>query len=1014
MELMKRLFPFLIIFSYCLPGHAIFAQSEVPHFEYLTISEGLPHNTVYCIAQDRNGLMWFGTQDGLVRFDGYTCQVVRQQEPDTAGFLGKSIHCLLQDSHGNLWAGTRGNGINFRDNRTGTFLNLKSEPALQIISKSWINTLCEDHSGRIWIGTIDNGLLIYDPKTHTSRHFDKSNCQLTDNAISKIIIDKTGKVWIGASGKGIYYYDEKSNDFVKLHSSVSGDTDFESFRKTMHADDKGHLWIGTEGSGLYQLDLASGKLQRFTMENGLASNNIMGIAENKQGHLLLATDGGGLNILDPSTQQFSIYKSNPGQKSLNTNALYNVCIDRDQNVWIGTYNGGVNVNKIHKTWFETISLTGIKSAEPTTQSVLSLCESIDGSIFIGSDGGGLFILDKKDKVMQAIPNHPAGYGNVVKTILEDSRNRLWLGYFNDGLSYYDRKSGTFCHYRANAADTMSLSGNNVWSITEGEDGKLWIGIIGGGVNLFDPETGLFKRYRHHSNDTFSITSDDVMTVLVDRQSEVWIGTATDGLNLLDKNTGHFRHFVHEQAKDKSLSANDIRCIFQDSKNRIWVGTESGGLNLWQGKNEFTHFTMEDGLISNAIMGIVEDSDGYLWLSTFKGITRFEPATKKCLNFDFHHNPFITANQFNQAAILAAANRTIYFGGINGLTFIHTDDVRIYETKPSVAFTDFRIFNKSVPVGLLADGRTILSQSLQEVSEIHLSYYDNVFSFEFAALDYTEPFKSQYAFKMDGFDRGWRNTTSDQRVVTYTNLDPGTYFFRVKGTNSIGIWSDEQIMKVIIAPPYWQTWWFKTIVLLLMAALVWLALRIYTTRREMTLKQKVLESERSILALTNENLVSEQTILQLQNEKLEVEIKSKSAELMSNAVQAAHKNEILIGVKEKLEEIQTASDQEKASRLIKSLKSMLSTEIEGEKSWEQFTTYFDQVNQNFITELLRKHPSLTQNDLRMCALTRLNMSNKEMAALLNISVQGVEKSRYRLKKHLGLTAEDDLGAYLRVI
>ncbi|MEP7127409.1 MAG: two-component regulator propeller domain-containing protein [Chitinophagales bacterium] len=1011
---MKQIFSCVFFFWLSSCSQLLFAQSENLHFEYITISEGLPHNTVFCIIQDRNGLMWFGTQDGLVRYDGYECHVFKYQESDTTGFQGKSIHCLLEDKAGNLWVGTQGNGINFRDSKTGTFKNLKREPALKTISESWINTLCEDKAGRIWIGTINKGLLIYDPGTHTSSHFDNQNCHLTDNAVSKIIEDRNGTIWVATSGTGIYYYDEKSKDFQKIHSSINGDTDFDSFRKTLFTDSKGNLWIGTEGSGLYQLKLDTKQLHRFTLQDGLASNNIMGIAENKNGVLLLATDGGGLNIYHPEKQTFSVYKYNQDQKSLNTNALFNVCIDRDENAWVGTYNGGVNVLKVHKTWFETLVHSGNKPGELSHRSVLSLCKTADGSIFVGTDGGGLDIFDKVTSTFSIIQNDPAGYGNVVKTIFEDSQKRLWLGYFNDGLSFFDRRNGTFIHYRSVAHDSMSLSGNNVWSIAEGEKGLLWIGIIGGGVNLFDPASGHFKRFSHQPDDPFSIASDDVMTVFVDKLKQVWIGTASGGLDLFEKSTGHFTHFKQEHGNAKSISANDIRCIFQDTKDRIWIGTESGGLNLWLGKNEFQHFTTENGLISNAIMGIAEDSSGYLWLSTFKGIIRFDPETKKFLNFDFHHNPYTTSNQFNQGATLSDGEGTLYFGGINGLTFIRPEKVRIYETKPAIVFTDFRIFNKSVPVGMLPEGRTILNLSLQEASEIHLSYYDNAFSFEFAVLDYTDPFKSDYAYKMDGFDNGWRNTKADQRLVTYTNLDPGTYTFTVKGTNSIGIWSDERSMKVIIAPPFWETWWFKLLVLLFLAAVIWLALRIYTTRREMALKQKVLESERSILTLTNENLTSEQTILHLQNEKLEVEIKSKSAELMSNAVQAAHKNEILIGVKEQLEEINSAADKEKAGRLIRSLKSTLSTEIEGEKSWEQFTTYFDQVNQNFITELLKKHPSLTQNDLRMCALTRLNMSNKEMAALLNISVQGVEKSRYRLKKHLGLTAEDDLSAYLRII
>lgn len=1010
---MKRSLRHHFIFIFCLYGFAMQAQTEAPQFEYLTISEGLPHNTVYCIMQDRNGLMWFGTQDGLVRYDGYGCQVFRQNETDTSGFLGKSIHSLLEDKHGNLWIGTRSDGINLRDIKTGAFKNLKSEPSLKIISKSWINTLCEDKSGRIWIGTINKGLVIYNPQTGSSKHFDSRNSSLTDHAISKIAEDEQGRIWVGASGTGIYFFDEKKQDFQKVHSDAEGDTDFESFRKTFLADGNGYLWVGTEGSGLYRVELNSREIKRFTLPDGLSSNNIVSIALNKDGQLLLATDGGGLNIFNPTTEQFSVFMYDQSQNSLNTNALLNICIDRDSNIWIGTYNGGVNIIKIHKTWFETLSLTGIKSSALTTQSVLTLFETLDGSIYIGSDGGGLYTLNKETKAITAISNQPAGYGNVVKAIYEDQRKRLWLGYYNDGLSYYNRERGTFRHFRSIATDSLSLSGNNVWSVTEGENGKLWIGIIGGGVNLFDPEAGTFTRFRHRPSDPNSISSDDVMTLMVDNRSEVWIGTATEGLNLFDKSTGRFIRYVHERGNERSLSANDVRCIFKDSKSSIWIGTESGGLNLWLGDGAFEHFTMEDGLISNAIMGIAEDNNGHLWLSTYKGIIRFEPETRRLLNFDFHHHPFLTANQFNQAAILTDRDGMLYFGGINGLTLINPLHVRFYDVKPALVFTDFRIFNKSVPVGVLADGRTILSRILQETKEIRLSYYDNVFSFEFAALDYTEPFKNQYAYKMDGFDRDWRSTSADQRLVTYTNLDPGTYTFRVKGTNSNGVWSDEKIMIIIIDPPFWETIWFKILVLVCLLSLAWLALKIYTTRREMALKQKVLESERSILTLTNENLTSEQTILQLQNEKLEFEIKSKSAELMSNAVQTAHKNEILIGVKTQLEEISNTADKEKSVRLIKNLKSTLSTEIEGEKNWEQFTTYFDQVNQNFITELLKKHPALTQTDLRMCALTRLNMSNKEMAALLNISVQGVEKSRYRLKKHLGLTTEDDLAAYLRL-
>ncbi len=988
------------------------AQLSKNQIDYITIVDGLPHNTVFCLMQDKNDFLWFGTQDGLARYDGYNCRIFKQNKPDSLGFQGKSIQCLLEDKQGNIWVGTQTDGLNIRNSNTGQFKNLKDDSAFAEISKSWVKTLFEDKNGHIWVGTMDKGVLVFDPKTHTSKRFDNKNSQLKDNAVSKVVQDENGIIWLGTKGKGIYYFEDNKQDFQELHTTQAGNTDFDSYRKTLFADKKGTIWVGTKGSGLYKIDNKTKQIQQFALQNGLSSNNIMGIAESSDGDLYLATDGGGLNVFNPKTQLVTVFDYPKTSNTLNTNALLDILIDHDKNIWIGTYNGGVNVFKAHKTSFENFTHTGNKPRELSHRSVLSLSKTTDGRIFVGTDGGGLNVLDKKNMLFSVIPNNPVGYGNVVKTIFEDSQKRLWLGYFNDGLSLFDSKNGSFKHFRTRANDPLSISGNNVWSIAEGDSSNLWLGILGGGLNFLNTSTQTFQQYRHNPNDPLSISSDDVITVLVDNGKSVWVGTNTTGLNLLNRKTGHFTHFIQENSKPQSLSANDIRCLFQDTKGRLWVGTESGGLNLWLGKdNQFEHFTSQNGLISNAVMGILEDKSGYLWISTFKGISRFDVEKKEFLNFDFQRNPSFNANQFNQSAMVLDTEGVLYFGGINGLTLIRPNDVQFFYKKPKAVLTDFKIFNQTVPVGRLADNRTILAKNLEEVAEIPLSYYDNAFSFEFAALDFTEPLKNQYAYKMDGFDDTWRSTTGEQRMVTYTNLDPGTYTFRVKGTNNNGVWSDEKTVKIVIAPPFWKTWWFKFLLFMAFTALAVLALRIYTKRRELDLRQKVLESERAILTLTNEKLASEQAFLQLQNEKLVDEIHVKNSELMSKAAQTAHKNEILIALNEELEAIRNANGDDK-NKLLRGLKMTLKTEIEGEKSWEQFTLYFDQINQNFTTELLKKHPILTQNDLRMCALTRLNMSNKEMAALLNISVLGVEKSRYRLKKRLSLSVEEDLDEYLR--
>ncbi len=990
------------------------AQSVLSHFEYLTISEGLPHNTVYCSLQDKNGFIWFGTQDGLARYDGYECRTFRQSEEDTVGFLGKSIHSILEDKKGNLWIGTQTNGINFRDINTGKFKNLGNNDAFKSISKNWINAIVEDDKGLIWVGSAGGGILIYDPKSQKSKLYNSNNSDLKSNYILKIIQDGNGKIWVATSGTGIYYFDDKKQDFTLFHSIKYGDTDFNSFRKTFFSDKKGNLWVGTEGSGLYKIDLKTLSILRYTIKNGLSSNNVTGIAANDSEGLLITTDGGGLNILNLKTNQFSHILYDETKSLINTNALLNILVDSGQNLWLGTYNGGVNVYKPHRSWFETLTRTGKKSGELSQRSVLSVCKTTTNQILVGTDGGGLNLYDKKNKTFTLIPNNPVGFGNVVKTIFEDSKKRVWLGYFNEGMSQLEMPSMK--------AHRVKIQGNNVWSIAESENGDLNIGILGGGVSVICAETG-------HALAMPRLSSDDIITQFEDKSHQLWIGTATQGLNLWDRKRENCTQFVHQNNNQNSISANDVRCIFQDSKSRTWIGTESGGLNLWLGNGKFQHFTTNEGLISNSIMSILEDKQGFLWISTFNGLCRImvdslsisqknrgkEEGLSSIINFDFRRNLHSINNQFNQASAMTDENGTLYFGGINGLTIVEPDLIHVYEKKPQIAFTDFKIFNKSISNWKSLEEDNYLKKPLEETSDITLSYKDNVFSLEFTSLDFTNPFENKFQYKLEGFDKQWISSSSDQRLVTYTNLDPKTYFFKVKGSNNYGIWSDEKILKITITPPFWKTWWFNLLVLLFTFLLGRITFKFVLKRRELALKQKILQSESSLLALKNEKLSSDQIVLNLQNEKLANEIKSKNTELMSKAAQMAYKNESLLQLKEQISDITSATvDVETlhALSLLKKLKSTLNTEIESEKSWEQFSIYFDEVNQNFTAELLKKHPQLTQNDLRMCALTRLNMSNKEMAALLGITVTGVEKSRYRLKKRLELKPEDNLDDFLR--
>lgn len=995
---MKPILIFLLIFIGW--GYAMTAQPDSLHFEHLTIEDGLPHNRVHSILQDKSGFLWFGTQEGLVRYDGYVCKVFRQSRLANNGFLGKNVECLLEDKKGNLWVGMQSEGINIKDGITGIFKNLQNLPAFSNIKGAWIRSMIEDKNGRIWIGTVGKGLLIYDPITEKSQHFNIQNSGLKDNTVSAIIEDsQNGAIWLSSAGTYIYKYDLNTQQIIPIE--LASPTKYIDFRKTLHLDGQGNLWVGTQNLGLFKYHIASQRLTQYLKTNdnkGLNSVNVLDIAQAKDGKLLLATDGGGLNIFDPISETFKVYTyTNQSQNALNANAHYCVYIDKDDNIWIGTINGGVNVYKSNKTRFDNFTHVGNRKDELTHRSVISIAEMPQGKIWIGTDGGGLNLFNRYKNSFKKITysTNSINNHNVVRAIFKDSKSRLWLGYFNDGIDLFEASSERpVKHFKYNPSDPLSISSNNIWSFAEDKDGSIWVATERNGIAVLKPETGHFNRYYHNPMDSLSLSSNYIIVIFIDKNNNLWVGTESSGLNLFDRQTNKFIRFKHQNNNPLSINADDVRSIFQDSKGRLWIGTESGGLDLFE-NGSFKHLTTADGLISDAIMGISEDKNGILWLSSIKGISRFNPDTKEIVNFDFHKTK--SNNQFNSMAALCASNGELYFGGINGLSVINPNWVRAQGHLSNVILTDFKVFNASISSGKQANGYTYFKTSLENAQEIDLPYNDNAFSLEFASLDFTEPYKNQYAYKMEGFDNEWQYTSADKRLITYTNLDPATYIFKIKSSSANGVWGTEKTIKIRIHPPFWKTWWFYLLAFVALVALAFLALNIYTAQREMVLQQRLLESEREVLNLKNEMLTSE--------------VEDKNSELMSKTAQMAHTNEVLLGIKDQLKAIRDGNEFEKLKQL-RILTRTLETEIQSEEGWQEFTFYFDQVNQNFTKELLKKHPNLTQNDLRICTLTRLNISTKEIASLLNISVKGVQKSRYRLKQRMGLTGEDDLYSYLR--
>jgi len=942
-------------------------------FDHLTIREGLSHNTVHCLLQDQYGYVWIGTQNGLNKYDGYGFEIYRSGESTDPGFSGKTITALFEDAKGNLWVGTEKAGINFRESGKDAFTNIKFEE----IERAGVSSFAEDNDGNIWMTTIGAGVLKYEVRTKTSQIFNEQNSNLSSNHSFSVLETGDKEICVAAAGPGLNYL-QPNGQFEHRYSPPQDNVN--GYRKQLYKDNDG-FWVATEGTGVFQIKANS--QTRFAPGDGdfpLSSHICRDVIRASDGLVYMATDGDGLNVYDEEKGVVHSYRSIlEAPTSLNSNALYSLLEDRTGNIWIGTYNGGVNLIKKNKTWFEFYTAGSVQNNSLQKPSILSIAQTVNGNIWVGTDGGGVNLLNQDNgrvsfSIYMNDPQYPTTIaGNAVKTIFEDSKNRIWLGVFGAGLDRFDPNTGVFKHY-----SYSSYGSNTIWGIAERKDGKFWIATLDQGLLIFDSETESFEKFSGGE----ALDGQPIMAVFADENDNLWLGTDNNGLFFREEGTG-LNHYKNDPKDSTSISSNEVRAIFQDSKNTIWIGTESGGLNKYLGDQKFQSITKQDGLIANSVMGITEDHSGLLWISSYEGISQLNTETGEIRNFNFHTGQ--NSNQFNQMSSLTAQDGKLYFGGINGLNAIAPESVKAANSNSSIVFTDLKIFNKSIRSGKMADGRTILKKPIESAEEINLQYGDNSFSIEFSVLDFKTSTENLFFYKMEGFDLDWQTSGVGMHSASYTNLDPGEFVFKVKNG------SEESSIKVNIKPPFWKTIWFRIFMFLLAFVLIIGGfLFVFYRQKE---------------AYNREMMKAESEILQLKNEKLETEVEIKNSKLMFSSVQMAHKKEILTNIKEEM--AQTKDDPNKLRQVLR----MLDKELEGEDYWKEFNLYFDKVDKQFIKSIKKQKPKLTQNDLRLCSLIRLNLSTKEIASLLNVSVRGVEQSRYRLKKRLNLESGQDLVEYI---
>jgi len=872
-------------------------------FQHITTEQGLSQNTIDCITQDSRGFMWFGTWNGLNRYDGYNF-VVFKSENQQPGLSNDFIYSICEDNDGNVWAGTKNglNKINHQTNIIENFYHLDNDP--NSISNNRINTVYCDSQGYIWVGTAGNGMdkikVDKEEGKYLFTHFrnDKLNPNsLPGNEINSIIQDRKGFLWVGTN-EGLGWMNISTGRFNIFQNnpmfinSISSNTVL-----TIFEDRAGIIWVGTN-NGLNKYDPMKGVFKHYITDpdnpGSISHLTVNSISEDIDGNLLVGTLGG-LNRFNPENESF--YHFPVGQNdaySLNNEFINAVFADKQGNIWIGSDKGGINKYNSQQKGFGYFASNPSNPNSLSSNTINSVLDEMS-VLWIGTAGGGLNRYNKVNRTFTHFHNisHDQGSisSNFISAIWKDQRDITWIATWGGGLNQLvsEKGNGVFRHYRENTG-ANSICSDYISAVWADPKGFLLIGTLTG-LDLFHQEQGEFMHIANQSGWRNRIS--EVGCILKDSKGYYWIGTRLGLYRFADKfldkdmQDKDITRFTNIHGVANSLPGDYVISLAEDEKGNIWAGTYGSGISRisisGSGQATFTNFNQNDGLCNNVVYAIQKDGKGRLWLSTDNGLSRFDPDLRQFKNF--YVSDGLQSNQFYWSASCAGKDGRLYFGGMEGLNYFYPDSIRDNSYVPSVVITDFKVFNTSVNIGKWNNKKVLLKKVINETSKINISYKENVFSFEFSSLDYFLPEKIQFKYRMKGVDKDWVTVPSSRRFVTYTNLEGGEYLFEVKASNSDGVWNDTPTQLMIhISPPFWATVWFRILALSLLLALVVAYIRYRTSRLH---RQK----------LVLERMVRERTsLIETQNEQLKFQAES----LKESNMQLASGKELIEGQKTQLE------------------------------------------------------------------------------------------------------------------
>tara|TARA_B110000467_G_scaffold161465_1_gene182618 strand:- start:11836 stop:15006 length:3171 start_codon:yes stop_codon:yes gene_type:complete len=824
-----------ILFTLCLLISCITVLAkEVKLFKSFGIENPMSYKFVRTIVQDKNGFMWFGSAEGLSRFDGHKSLNFHHDNSLPNSLSSDVVSRIIIDKNEQIWVATFGGGLNLYRERSQDFKQFSTKKKGAILTNDTINELFEDSTGKIWVGT-ENGLNIISQNNDSwsikhINHEAGNPSSLTHNTVHSIIETVDNQIWVGTNGGGISIFDIDGVFLKSLESKKSNVKSTEiQFINSLFNDDSGHIWIGTVENGLLRYDSKTKDFEHFKYDksnvNSVLSNTIETIYQDSQKNIWIGTDKG-LLIYNLGTNNFERYQHTPGNPySLSNDFVITFFEDHNNMMWIGTF-AGVNRWDPNTTTF--LQYNTLTNPELKNNNITSFAQFTKEFIYFSTYNGGIYQLSTLNNLITPVVFNSYFSNYRVMTLYADS-NTLWVGTRNSGLFAVDISTNSVKAYRHDAKNSASLSANSVTDIIKDTNGDLWVSTFHRGVNKLD-KNGIFTRFELNiDKPEEGPSSNHILQLLEDEKGDIWLATFGGGISRLNVSENLFVHIKHDDNDQNSISSDLAWVMFEDTKNNLWVGTQASGINILTKDNinkqhySFQQLNGRHGMKSMAVYGIVQDLYDNIWFSTSKGISRFSPEQKSFKHFDLTHG--LVDLEYTHASIFVGMDKTLYFGAGKGLSSVNPEKINVSKKAPQVYLTN--ILNLNEPISLAA--------TLSELSELTLAHNDQLVSFEYVGLNYSSPESTRYKYRLLGFDQEWLDAGKSRRV-SYSNLPAGNYQLQIQAGNSDNIWSDPGLsLNIVVKPAPWQTWWAYILYTLIVA----LALLLYSRflNRKLVIEQQ---------------------------------------------------------------------------------------------------------------------------------------------------------------------------------